>query len=85
MTAAADLTHAAGRIPDGQGHSAEGERRHHVDVAEQRVQLAARVLLDALASDDLGARRHCMRLSTARTRAWTRGGWPRPRRPGCCG
>lgn len=60
---AADLTHLPGRIPDGHGHPGEDDRRHAADVADQRLQLAARVLADCLARGDEGAaKRHVQAL-----------------------
>ena len=59
----ADLTHMPHRIPDGQGHPAEADRRRKADVAEQRVQLAARRYVDHLVGGDEGAaRRHLIAL-----------------------
>lgn len=56
---AADLTHMGGRVPDGQGHPAEGDRRQAAAEAEHRVQVAALVFVDALAAgDEGGALRH---------------------------
>ena len=46
----ADLTHAAHRVPV--GHPGEADRRHAADVAERRVQVAARVYVDALTRGD---------------------------------
>jgi hypothetical protein len=51
----ADLTHMAHRVPDGQGHPAEGDRRHEAAFAATRHQLAARVYVEALAAGDDGA------------------------------
>jgi len=51
----ADLTHVTGRVPDGQGHPAEADRRHAAEVADQHHELAARVYVDSLISGDEGA------------------------------
>jgi hypothetical protein len=59
----ADLTHLAGRVPDGQGHPGEADRRHAADVAGQDHQLAAQVYVTLLAGgDEGGAIRHLARL-----------------------
>lgn len=69
-----DLTHLAGRIPDGHGDPGEDDRRHQVAVAGPRMQIAARMVVDSFASDDQGAAVRTYNASNkTRHSLWARG------------
>jgi hypothetical protein len=70
-----DLTHISGRVPDGQGHPAEADRRHEADVFATRCEVAARVYwISWRAAMRAGPPGFSTGLSTARASPWIRGG-----------